>query len=85
MGQHLVNNIYLYDGTGDEIGTMLKSLKTGAAGYDEINASLLKLISLCITEPRVYLNSKSLREGAFPSKLNSELKTAYVIQKTFIQ
>ena len=44
-------------------------------GYDEISASLLKLISPSIVEPLVYLCNQSLQEGIFLT----ELKIANVI------
>ena len=75
MGQPLVNSIFLSEVTIVEISQILESLKNGAAGYDEISASLLKLISPFIVEPLVYLYNQSLQEGIFPT----ELKIANVI------
>ena len=75
MGQPLTNSIFLSDVTSDEIHIIIKSLKNGAPGYDEINASLLKLVSPCIVEILVYLCNKSLHEGVFPQ----ELKIANVV------
>ena len=69
MGQPLINIIFLYDVTNDEISQILGSLKKGAAGYDEINACLLKLVSPFIAEPLMYLCNQSLSEGLFPTKL----------------
>ena len=45
MGQPLVNSIFLYEVTTDEISQILESLKNGAAGFDEINAWSFKLVS----------------------------------------
>ena len=59
----------------EKISNILKSLKNGAAGYDELNACLLKHISSFITEPLKYLRNLSLSEGVFPT----ELKLADVI------
>ena len=75
MGQPLVNSIFLSEVTIVEISLILGSLKDGAAGYDEISASLLKLISQFLVEPLVYLCNQSLQEGIFPT----ELKIANVI------
>ena len=75
MNQPLLNSIYLSEVTSEEISNILKSLKNGAAGYDEINAALLKHISSFITEPIKYLSNLSLSEGVFPA----ELKLANVI------
>ena len=58
-----------------DIHIIIKYLKNGAPGYDEINASLLKLVSPCIAEILVCLCNKSLHEGVFPH----ELKIANVI------
>ena len=75
MDQPLLNSIYLSEVTSEEINNILKSLKNGAAGYDELNACLLKHISPFITEPLKYLSNLSLSEGTFPT----ELKLANVI------
>ena len=75
MDQPLLNSIYLSEVTSEEISNILKSLKNGAAGYDEINAALLKHISSFVTEPLKYLSNLSLSEGVFPT----ELKLANVI------
>ena len=69
MGQPLVNSIFLSEVTANEISQILGSLKNGAAGYDEINACLLKLVSPFIAEPLMYLCNQSLSEGLFPTKL----------------
>ena len=75
MDQPLLNSIYLSEVTSEEINNILKSLKNGAAGYDELNACLLKHISPFITESLKYLSNLSLSEGVFPT----ELKLANVI------
>ena len=75
MDQPLLNSIYLSEVTSEEISNILKSLKNGAAGYDKLNACLLKHISPFITEPLKYLSNLSLSEGVFPT----ELKLANVI------
>ena len=75
MDQPLLNSIYLSEVTSEEINNILKSLKNGAAGYDELNACLLKHISPFITEPLKYLSKLSQGEGIFPT----ELKLANVI------
>ena len=68
-GQPLVNSIFLSEVTANEISQILGSLKNGAAGYDEINACLLKLVSPFIAEPLMYLCNQSLSEGLFPTEL----------------
>ena len=70
-----MNRIFLSEVTANEISQILGSLKNGAAGYDEINACLLKLVSPFISEPLMYLCNQSLSEGLF----STELKLANVI------
>ena len=45
MGPALVNSIFLTHVTDAEIFAILKSLKNGAAGHDEINAMSLYVVS----------------------------------------
>ena len=68
MDQPLLNSIYLSEVTSEEINNILKSLKNGAAGYDELNACLLNHISPFITEPLKYLSNHSLSAGIFPTE-----------------
>ena len=75
MDQPLLNSIYLSEVTSEETSNILKSLKNGVSGYNEINACLLKHISPFITEPLKYLSNPSLSEGVFPT----EIKLADVI------
>ena len=71
MDQPLLNIIYLSEVTSEEISNTLKSLKNGAAGYDEINTSLLKHISSVITEPMKYLSNLSFSEGVFSYRIKT--------------
>ena len=50
-----VNSMFLYDVTLEEMNKIIFSLKNGAQGCDEINASVLKIISSCVASPLVYL------------------------------
>ena len=75
MGQSWVNSIYLHEVTSEEVINILQSLKNGAAGYDWINASTLKLVSSLIVNPLRYICNLSLIEGVFPT----ELKIANVL------
>ena len=75
MGDPIKNSIFLCPVTSPEISEILRSLKNGAPGYDEINAILLKSISNNITEPLVYICNLSLSDGIFPN----ELKLANVL------
>ena len=75
MGDPIKKSIFLCPVTSSEISEILRSLKNGAPGYDEINAVLLKSISNNITEPLVYICNLSLSDGIFPN----ELKLANVL------
>ena len=70
-----VNSMFLYDVILEEMNKIICSLKNGTPGYDEINASVLKIISSCVASPLVYLCNKSLTQGIFPN----ELKLANVL------
>ena len=70
-----VISMFSYDVTLEEMNKIISSLKNGAPGYDDINASVLKLISSCVASPLVYLCNKSLAQGIFPN----ELKLANVL------
>ena len=50
-------------------------LKNGAAGYDEITAVTLPLVSLHFIEPLMYICNLSMNQGIFPT----EMKLANVI------
>ena len=67
-GPALVNSILLIHVTYAETCAILKSLKNGAAGHDEINAMSLKIVSSLITEPLGYRCNVSLRQGMFPDE-----------------
>ena len=75
MGQPLLQSMFLSVVTPDEVHKIINSLKSGAAGYDELSASILKMISSSITSPLAYLCNLSFDQGVFPR----ELKLANVI------
>ena len=58
-----------------EIIRIIQDLKIGAPGYDEIDASVLKLVSCHVVVPLVYLCNLSIDQGIFPK----ELKLANVL------
>ena len=70
MGDPIKNSIYLCPVTSSEISEILRSLKNGAPGYDEISAVLLTSISHNIIEPLVYICNLSLVMVYFPMNLN---------------
>ena len=75
MGQPTVNSIYLSEVTPEEIIKILQSLKNGAAGYDGLSSSLLKMVGSLIVNPLAYICNLSLKQGVFPT----ELKIANVL------
>ena len=75
MGDIVSQSIFLEPVTPQEITTIIKSLKNGATGYDEISNKILQLSLAPITSPLSFLCNRSLTEGVFPS----ELKLANVL------
>ena len=69
MGQPLLQSMFLSVVTPDEVHKIINSLKNGAAGYDELSASILKMISPSITSPLAYLCNLSFDQGVFPREL----------------
>ena len=61
--------------TLDEIHKFISSLKNGAARYDELSVSILKMVSSSVINPLAYLCNLSFDQGVFPR----ELKLADVI------
>ena len=74
MGHPVPHTIFLSPATHAEINQIIIALKNGAAGYNEIIAVTLQLVSLHIIEPLMYI-CKSLNQGIFPT----EMKLANVI------
>ena len=54
--------------TNVETCAILKSLKNGAAGHDEINAMSLNIVSSLITELLAYISNVSPSQGVFPDE-----------------
>ena len=75
MGDRLIESIYLEPVTYMEIDQIIKELKNGAPGYDEITAFVLKDTRQSISNPLCYLCNLSLSGGVFPK----ELKLANVL------
>lgn len=75
MGDRVRYSIFLEAVTQDELLQIIRSLKDGAPGYDEITAKVLKSSVPSIVEPLCYLCNLSLSEGVFPQ----ELKLANVL------
>ena len=69
------HTIFLSHVTNIEIIRIIQDLKIGTPGYDEINASVLKLVSCHVVVPLVYLCNLSIDQGIFPK----ELKLANVL------
>ena len=60
--------------TDNEVLKILKCLKDGAAGFDDLSPKQVKLVNLCIASPLSHVMNLSLSQGKFPN----ELKTAKV-------
>ena len=75
MGPATTYSMYLYMVTEEEIRKIIMSLKCGAAGYDELNATVLKMVSSNVSIPICHMCNLSLSQGTFPE----ELKLANVI------
>ena len=75
MGHPVPHTFFLFPVTHAEINQIIMGLKHGAAGYDEITAVTLQLVSLHIIEPLMYICNLSLNQGIFPT----EMKLANVI------
>ena len=76
MGHPRVNSIHLSEVTPEEIIKILQSRKYGAAGYDGLSSSLLKMVASLIVNPLAYICNLSLKQGVFPA----ELKIANVLR-----
>ena len=55
MGQPTVNSIHLSEVTPEEIIKILQSLKNGAAGYDGLSSSLLKMMGSLNQAAGIYM------------------------------
>lgn len=64
------SSIFIKPTDANEVFYTIMSLKNSkSAGYDEINADLLKRIALFISEPLAHIINLSLEQGCFPDKL----------------
>ena len=75
MGDVVQQSLFLDPVTSEEITEIIKSLKNGALGSDEINTKIIQLSLFPIMMPLSFLCNRSLIEGMFPS----ELKLANVL------
>ena len=66
MGQPRVNSIYLSEVTPEGIIKILQSLKNGAAGYDGLSSSLLKMVGSLIVNTLAHI---SFKQGVLPTGL----------------
>ena len=69
MGDRLIESIYLEPVTSVGIDQIIKDLKNGAPGCDDITAFVLKDTRQSINIPVCYLCNLSLSEGVFPNEL----------------
>jgi hypothetical protein len=75
MKEVLINSIFLPLASEAEVSKIISSLKNKSAGYDGIDASILKLSCSHSVAPLTYICYLSIQNGVFPRKM----KTAYVI------
>ena len=75
MGDVVQQSLFLDPVTPEEITKIIKSLKNGAPGSNEINTKIIQLSLSPIMMPLSFLCNRSLIEGVFPS----ELKLANVL------
>ena len=61
--------MYLQPVTVTEIENYLQTLKTNAAGYDDISPKILKHVSHPLSIPLTHIINLSLKTGIFPEKL----------------
>ena len=83
MGQPLVQSMFLSVVTPDEIHKVINSLKNGAAGYDELSVSILKMVSSSIINPLAYL-TYHLTKVFFRGNWNSPMWYICIKQTTLI-
>ena len=69
LDSRMLTSIFLTPVTEEEIAKIINELNSGAPGYDEIPASILKLSISSITSPLVHVCNLSLLEGIFPDFL----------------
>ena len=75
MDHPAINSIFLPDITIGEMKTIVLSLKSGAAGWDDITPQILKMIHHSVNHPLVHMSNLWLQQGIFPK----ELKIANVL------
>ena len=72
------HTIFLSPVTNIEIIRIIQDLKIGATGYDEINASVLKLVSCHVVVPLVYLCNLSIDRAFFPKNWSLQMFYHYI-------
>ena len=69
------NSIFLQPVSEDEIGKIVKNIKDGSPGWDEISPAVFKLCLSHILTPFLHICNLSLSQGIFPE----EMKLAKVL------
>ena len=63
------NSLHLSPSTDFEISNILKNLKDGASGYDDLSPKHVKLVTTGIASPLSHIINLSLAQGKFPDEL----------------
>ena len=71
----MISNLYFDPVTEQEICKIIGAFKNNAAGWDDLNSTMIKHIKESITTPLVHICNRSFETGIFPS----ELKIANVV------
>lgn len=70
LNKNIVNSLYLYDATEEEISAAIQGLKPSkSVGVDGVSVEYLKAAGRCIVGPLTYLVNLSFRCGLFPNHL----------------
>ena len=75
MNKKALHSMLIVPTFEDEVSSIIKSLNSGAAGWDSVSMKLLKSVQPAIIHPLTYVLNLSLTTGIFPR----ELKIARVI------
>ena len=65
------HTIFWFPAPNIEIIRIIQDLKIGARGYDEINASVLKLVSCQDVVPLIYFCYLSMDQGIFSQRIEA--------------
>ena len=75
MGNRNTHSILLKQVESEEVSNIIKEMKNGSPGWDEIHAKIIKKTYLTFIGPLTHVCNLSILKGCFPS----ELKLAKVV------